>query len=108
MLQVVAALAALLPIAFGLIRAIQTGTDFRYVWVASVSLAGAASVIAFARLRRLKLATVSIGIFAIATACGMLMALLLGTRFNAGMLVVVSAFGFCFATAWTLHSWFRG
>lgn len=93
---------AALPLAFGLVRAISTGNDLRYVWVALASLLGAAVIMAVARsssVGPLVAVAMSAAVFVISTFLAMLAALLLGTRMGAGMLVVASSFGLCCAAS---------
>jgi hypothetical protein len=91
---------AAVPFAFALIRAVQTGTDFRYFWVALGGLCGAAATMAVARRydRTSKAAVVlPAAVFATATLLAVLAALLIGTTLGPGVLVVGAGFGFCFA-----------
>jgi hypothetical protein len=98
--------AAAVPFAFASIRAAQTGTDFRYFWVALAGLLGAAAAV---RLRRADArlpsaaAALAIGAFVIATLLSVAGALLIGTRLGPGLLVVAASFGLCFAAAVFLH-----
>jgi hypothetical protein len=92
------------PFAFALLRAVTTGTDFRYLWVALASLCGAAAVIAVARRSsRRRGFVVPAGVFVLATTSAAVAAMLLGTRLGPGLLVVASAFGFCLAVGAALH-----
>jgi len=96
-----------LPFLFGLLRAVTTGTDFRYLWVAAASLFGAGLLTAFATapIRRPRVAVaLSVGSFIVATVCGTAAAMLLGTRFGLGLLVVASSFAFCCAAGCTLFA----
>jgi hypothetical protein len=96
---------AALPFGFGSIRAVQTGNDLRYLWVAVAALCGAALVMRVGsvpgtvanRVARSVTAFFASGFLAV------LIALLLGTRLGPGILVVASAFGFCFAAATLLY-----
>ena len=97
---------AAVPFAFALIRAGQTGYDLRYLWVALASLLGAMVVVSvgkgYGRGPRAAF-VLSAGAFATATLFAVLAALLLGTTFGPGVLVVASGFGFCFAVSCWLH-----
>jgi CHASE2 domain-containing sensor protein len=110
MLSLLAGLAAVAPFAFGIIRAITTGTDFRYIWVALASGLGAAAA---NRLRTPRAPGVSnalelaAAVFVVATLGAAVAAWLLGTTPNLGMLVVVSAFGVCFGAAACLLAFSR-
>lgn len=96
-----------MPFLFGLLRAVTTGNDLRYLWVAAASLfgAGAFTAATSGRMRRPRAAlALSAGSFTIATLCATAAAILLGTRFGAGLLVVASSFGFCCAVGCTLFA----
>ena len=95
--QSLAILAAATPFAFALVRAVRTGNDLRYLWVALGSLGGAAVTTAVAR--RLSPALVATSVFVTSTLFAVLTALLLGTKLGPGILVVASGFGVCFAVA---------
>jgi uncharacterized membrane protein YadS len=93
-----------LPFAFALLRVVETRTDFRYLWVALASLCGAAAIMAVAkRWSSRRPVALSAGVFVAATTSAALTALLLGTMLGPGLLVVASAFGFCFAVGAGLH-----
>jgi len=97
---------AALPFAFALFRAVETGDDFRYLWGALACLCGATAIMAVAgrtRLGSMAAVAVSAGVFIIATLFAVLAALLLGTTLGLGILVVASAFGFCFAVGSLLY-----
>ena len=106
-LHVLSSVFAVLPFAFALIRAIGTGgQDLRYIWVALAALGGATAVVAAAGLYRRGLnagAALFAAMFVSATRLALLTALLVGTIFGAGVLVVVSAFSFCSAAGYQLH-----
>jgi len=96
-----------LPFLFGLLRAVTTGNDFRYLWVAAASLiaAGAFTAAARGRMRRPRVAVVySLGSFVLAALGATAAAMLLGTRFGAGLLIVAASFGFCAAAGCTLFA----
>jgi hypothetical protein len=94
-----------MPFLFGLLRAVMSGNDFRYLWVAAGSLFGAAVFTAATRApsRRRRIA-LSIGALIVATACATAAGMLLGTRFGLGLLVVAASFGFCSAAGCTLFA----
>ena len=97
---------AAVPFAFALVRAVRTGSDLRYFWVALASLLGAAATMAVARAysrRPNGAVALSAAVFVIATLFAVLAALLVGTALGPGILVVGSAFGFCFAVGGLLH-----
>jgi hypothetical protein len=94
-----------MPFLFGLLRAAMSGNDFRYLWVAAASLFGAAAFTAgtHAQSHRRRIA-LSMGAFLVATLCATAAAMLLGTRFGPGLLVVAASFGFCSAAGCTLFA----
>jgi hypothetical protein len=91
---------AALPFAFALFRAVRTGSDFRYFWVALAASAGAAAIVRFTkrfpRGPRLAVGLAAV-VFVGATLVALLAAMLLGTTLGLGILVVAASFGFCFA-----------
>ena len=97
---------AALPLAFAVIRAVQTGgRDLRYIVVALAALIGAAAVhVAAGRHgRKPMIAALSVAVFMGSTLVAVIAALLIGTILGPGTLVVASAFGFCLAAACLLH-----
>jgi hypothetical protein len=97
---------AAVPFAFALVRAVQTGYDLRYFWVALASLLGAMATTAVGRAhtkRPIAVVALAAGVFVIATLLAVLAALLIGTTLGLGIIVVGSAFGFCFAVGALLH-----
>jgi len=96
-----------LPFLFGLLRASTTGSDFRYLWVAAASLVGAGALTALAggNLRQPRVALAqSTGAFVVATLCATAAAMLLGTRFGVGLLVVAASFAACSAAGCLLFA----
>jgi hypothetical protein len=94
------------PIGFALIRAITTGHDWRYLWVALAALLGAAVVMAVGRDYRGQLrANVLLSLVALvlSTMLAMVAALSIGTRFGPGLLVVAVSFGLCSAASCLLY-----
>ena len=93
--------AATVPIAFALIRAVRTGSDFRYFWVALASLLGSVATVAITMkyLRRPTAFPTASAIFVVATLFAIATAVTIGTTLNIGLLVVAAAFGFWFAVA---------
>jgi len=93
-----------MPFAFGLIRALRTGSDVRYLWIALAGLLGAAAVKRIGRQssRMTQVVALSAGAFAISTVLAIGAALLLGTMFGPGLLVVAASFGLCFAAGCAL------
>jgi len=101
--------AATVPFAFALIRAVTTGHDFRYFWVASGSLLGAVATSAILDALRKRPASFAMAsaIFIVSTLAAILAALIIGTRFGVGILVVGAAFGFWLAVAGVLYRFGR-
>lgn len=99
--------ATAVPFAFGFLRARSTGSDFRYLWVALAALIGAVAVMSVVRVAKagprgaLALAAT---VFIVSTLAAALAARLQGTAAGAGMLVVVAAFGACFAAGAALRA----
>ena len=88
---------AALPFAFGAIRAVKTGTDVRYLWVAVAAGLGALTVAQIAG--RWRPAARALLAFLASGATGIGAALLLGTTLGPGILVVAASFAACFAAA---------
>ena len=93
------------PFAFALVRAVRTGDDFRYLWVAFGALLGAAIAVA---MRNAHYTRTSVGLgvtaFVLATLFATAAALFLGTQFGPGVLVVGSGFGGCLAASSVLYA----
>ena len=97
---------AAVPFVFALVRAVRTGSDLRYFWLASASLIGAMATMAAGRSVSANAKTnvlLSVGVFIVATLLAVLAAVLIGTRLGPGVLVVGSAFGLCLALASLFH-----
>jgi hypothetical protein len=85
------------PVAFGVIRALATGNDFRYLWLAGAAIAGsmAVAVVGGTPIRgpfpigRTLLAVVA------GAVCATAVALLMGTKAGLGIAVVAVSFGLC-------------
>lgn len=96
-----------IPFAFAIVRALQTGSDLRYVWVALGSFAGAAAVMAIGRARQrtpgvvLALAVVAL---IVATVLGGAVAFAVGARSLVAVGVVAVGFGGCHAASLALYS----
>jgi hypothetical protein len=89
---------AAIPFAFALVRAVQTGYDLRYFWVALASLLGAMATTAVGRAhakRPIAVVALVSGVFVIATLLAVLAAVMIGTTLANNRRR--SAFGFCFA-----------
>jgi ABC-type glycerol-3-phosphate transport system permease component len=89
-----------LPFAFAIIRAVRTGSDLRYIWVALAGLVGAVAVMAVTKQRArtpTESVIVAAGVFVVSTLVSVLAAMALGTTLGPGILVVACSFGACFA-----------
>jgi uncharacterized membrane protein YoaK (UPF0700 family) len=104
--RLTAVLFAALPIAFALIRAVRTGNDLRYLWVALASLLGAAAVMIVTRAftqSRPAAPALSTAVFLVAMLLAVFAAWLLGTTIGPGILIVAASFGFCFSAACLIY-----
>ena len=105
-IQGISIMCAAVPFAFAAVRAIRTGYDVRYFWVALASSLGASAVMVVGKAnspRPNSAAALPAGVFVIATLFAVLAARLLGTRVGPGSLVVGSAFGCCYAASCALY-----
>ena len=106
-LSIASILLAAVPFAFALIRLFQTGDDFRYLWMAIVTFLGAATVMTLgaARTRAVGVLTaLSVAALIVATSLGVATAVLLGTTFGPGAVIVALGFGFCSAASQALNA----
>ena len=97
---------AAVPFAFALIRAVQTGDDLRYLWVAIAGVCGAVATLWVAGpddTSPKRASVLSAVVFAVATLLGTLTAVLLGTKLGPAVVIVSAAFGVCFAVGAGLH-----
>lgn len=88
---------AALPFAFGVIRAVKTGSDYRYLWVALA--AGLGALVIRLSARRSLPTSLAARVFIASGATGVIAAMLLGTSLGPGILVVAASFAACFAAA---------
>jgi hypothetical protein len=98
------------PFAFGLIRATQAG-DYRMLWMAVASLAGAALVAFVARRHgrdSKEILAISAVVFAVSTLLAGLTARVLGATAAAGIWGVAVVFGICWAISYWLAGISRG
>jgi len=95
------AVSVAIPFAFAVIRALRTGYDLRYLWVAIASLLGAAATLIVLRAfaRRPTGAIMTVSSFVVATTVAVLAASLVGAGLGVGALIVGASFGFWFAVA---------
>lgn len=96
---------AAIPFAFGLIRAVRTGHDVRYVWLALAGACGAFAISAIAREYhdswvRVLVFCASFLTSAVLAVCA---GLALGTRLGPGLIVVAAGFAGCFSFASLLN-----
>jgi hypothetical protein len=89
---------AAVPVAFGIIRAVSTGSDLRYLWLAGAAIVGSMAVVAFRRggpgAAQVSM-LLAAGAIVTGAACAAAAALLMGTRAGPGLAVVALAFGLC-------------
>lgn len=96
---------ALAPFAFGSIRAIQTGSDYRMLWMAVASAIGALALGAFAARRRGSLALGFVILTLIlSTMLAGLTGYMLGATAGPGVWMVAFVLGLCSAISLTLFS----
>jgi hypothetical protein len=111
MLRALSIIFGAVPFLFALIRAVRTGHDVRYFWVAIGSLVGALATMAIGRAnirQRGAAVALSAGVFVMATVLAVLAAMLIGTKFGLGIVTVAAGFGVCLAVAGWLHTRARG
>jgi len=105
LLLLVAVLLAAVPVLFGLVRAINTGDDFRYLWLAASAIVGSLAVMVPGH-RQPGPARVSLGraVGAIAAGAGgaAATAIFLGATAGPGVAIVAGAFGLCTGTSMVL------
>ena len=98
-------LAILVPFAFGVIRAITTGSDFRYLWMALAAVLGAV-VVAVTTTQRTttqnEILKRSGAAFVLATLLAGGVGYLLGARSFIGVWIVAVSFGLCEAVGFAL------
>jgi hypothetical protein len=102
-----AILAALVPFAFAAIRAITTGSDLRYLWMALAAVLGVTVVVVLAKPRsraRNEVLARSAGALVLATLLAGSAGYLLGARASYSIWIVAIAFGLCEASAFALAS----
>ena len=93
------------PFAFALVRAVRTGHDLRYLWVALAALLGATIAMAMRRAHRTR-TSLGLGLtaFVLASLLGTTVALFLGTQFGPGVLLVGSGYGGCLAASCVFYA----
>lgn len=93
--RVLAVVFAATPVAFGALRALTTGTDFRYLVTALVSLAVAAMSFTLGASRVSSRSLLSCGALVAATVIGGAVAFGLGATSMAAVWLVAFSFGLC-------------
>ena len=106
MQYVLAAVLAAAPIGAGLIRLAQTRNDFRYIWLAIASYAGAYAVMRIGKAQTVTtrgLIWLTLMAFAVATLVDVLLGRLLGARAMIGVWLVAIVFALFSATSQLLE-----
>jgi hypothetical protein len=105
LLLLVAVLLAGVPALFGFVRAINTGDDFRYLWLAASAIVGSLAVMAPgygvpspARVSPGR----AVGAIAAGAGCAAATAIFLGATAGPGVAIVAGAFGLCTGTSMVL------
>ena len=105
LLLLVAVLLAAVPVLFGFVRAINTGDDFRYLWLAASAIVGSLAVMV-PGYRAPGPARVSlgraVGAIAAGAGCAAATAIFLGATAGPGVAIVAGAFGLCTGTSMVL------
>ena len=106
-LYLAAILFALVPFAFGLTRALSTGTDYRYFWVAFASFIGAAVVMKFGKTTSRSIVSAAFVVLIIATLVAAVTAFLVGAKSGPAVLVVALSFALCYSASCALYKMSR-
>ena len=96
---------AAIPFAFGLIRAVQTRSDFRYLWMAIASSLAAVIVVAIGKARGRAsggILVLSAATFLVAALVAASVGYMFGARSAVGVGIVSAAFAFCFAVSYAI------
>ena len=97
-LLLAAAMAAAVPVAFGVIRAVTTGDDVRYLWMAAAAILGSMAFVPW-RSGAARSSTLPIGrgmaAIVSGTVCAAVMAVIQGARSVPGVAIVAVSFGLC-------------
>jgi hypothetical protein len=103
--QLLSILFGAVPFAFALVRAVRTGYDLRYLWVALGALLGATIAVAIRKAPGTRtLLGLGLTAFVLATLLATAVALFLGTQFGPGVLLVASGCGGCLAARCVLYA----
>ena len=98
---------AAIPFAFAIVRALQTRTDLRYLWVALASFLGAAAVMMIGKAwQRMPARVVALSVVALIAAALLagIVAFVVGARSALAMAVVAVGFGGCHAASLGLNA----
>ncbi len=97
---------AMAPFAFGIVRAVQTGHDFRLLWMALASFLGAAAVTAIVKARNGNPTAfaLSAAVFVISALFAALTGFLLGARAGPGTWMVAVVLALCWAASCDLYA----
>ena len=102
MLLLVAALLSAVPVLFGFVRAINTGDDFRYLWLAAAAILGSLVVMVpwygASGSGRVSLGRAT-GAVVAGAACAAAAAISTGANAGPGVAIVAVAFGLCTGTS---------
>jgi hypothetical protein len=101
-MTVLAALLLAVPVAFGLVRMVTTGSDFRYLVVALAATLGA--LVVFARSKAISLRTLGLGAGLAAALFAAVASVLLGGRSAVSIGVVSLGFAACSAAGVVLFA----
>lgn len=95
------------PFAFGLIRLVQTGRDFRLLWMAVASFVGALIVMAIVRVssRQLTVRTLALGTFVGSALLAEVTGFMLGARAGPGTVMVAFVLALCWAASCAFYLW---
>jgi peptidoglycan/LPS O-acetylase OafA/YrhL len=105
LLLLVAALVSMVPVAFAVVRASNTGEDFRYFWLAAAAILGSLVVMVPAYRGRGSPrvpAWRAAGAITAGAACAAAAAIVLGGTPGPGLAIVAVAFGLCTGTGMLL------
>jgi hypothetical protein len=98
-------LVAALPFFFGLVRRLETGYDFRLLWMALASLVGAAGIMVIGKGHgKRRVLARSAATFVSAMLFTGMAGLLLGATSAAGVWGIGFVFGACWAASYALHA----
>ncbi len=90
---------AILPVAFGIIRVVNTGNDVRYLWLAAAAILGSFAAAMPVGRRASPPSRVSVlrttAAVAAGSVCAAAAGILMGTTANLGLAIVAASFGFC-------------